>query len=136
MFDDLPPKTMYRVKCGAWRSTCGPDEGPVAGRDQVGTLLALAPNYQPNLPLPNVQGGKHDRHAGSVEKLMSSMAKETLPTALVLPKGKYLNNIWKFKLAFAMKGRGVVLRAMKQGSLLFSKFDLSIKPDLRDLSFL
>ena len=63
MFDDLPPKTMYRVKCGAWRSTCGPDEGPVAGRDQVGTLLALAPNYQHNLPLPNVQGGKHDRPA-------------------------------------------------------------------------
>ena len=89
---------MYRVKCGAWRSTYGPDEGPVAGRDQVGTLLAL--NYQPNLALPNVQGGKHDRHAGSVEKLMSSMAKETLPTALVLRKGgikkMYGNLNWHF----------------------------------------
>ena len=28
-----------------------------------------------------------------------------------------------------------LLRACKQGSLLFSKFEFSIKPDLRDLSF-
>ena len=82
----------------------------MAGRDQVGTLLAL--NYQPNLPLPNVQGGKHERHTGSVEKLMSSMAKETLPTALVLRKGGIQKNIWKFELALSMKGGGV-LRAIK-----------------------
>ena len=32
--------------------------------------------------------------------------------------------------------KSLLMMALEQGSLLFSKFEFSIKPDLRDLSFL